>query len=123
MKSIGALKLLHEGVSLAAAIEPSSNDNFAWVGVYPLDLSRETTVELLNRYGQFVPRENIVIYRLRIFEVEKSLVETDCSLSEKDLQGTRNLFARGDADLLAMLQNVGISIEDLALPYKSNYPI
>jgi hypothetical protein len=123
MKFSAALNSLHRGSALAASIACGHGDSLAWVGVYPLDISRETTLGLLERLGQPKPRSGEFLYRVRRFEVAKCLIESDASISERDLQRATDIFAYGDEGLEEALRQLDLKIEDLTLPYKSNYPI
>lgn len=123
MKTSPPLNALHRGQSLAASILPSAPNLLAWVGVYPLDLSRETTRELLRNHGQAIPLPSVKAYRIRRFEVERVLIEQDASIAEPDLKNKSNYFVYGDEALELKLQELGTKIEELALSYKSNYPI
>ena len=62
-------------------------------------------------------------YRIRQFEVDRALVEQDASIAEPELENKANVFAFGEEELAAKLSDLGVDIEQLELPYKSNYPI
>lgn len=117
------LNSLHRGHALAISIPPSDPTYLAWVGVYPLDLARETTRELLRNHGQAIPLPNVRVYRIRQIEVDRALIEKDVSIAERELRNTSNYFAFGDDELARKLEEIGVRLEQLALPYKSNYPI
>lgn len=122
-EAIAAINALHRYQSLATSV-PSRNEGcLAWVCVYPLDLNREATREFLRNQGQAIPLPIVHTYHLRRFEVARALIEQDASIGEPDLQGKLNYFAYGDDDLLLKLDRLGVRLEDLAMPYKSNYPI
>jgi hypothetical protein len=55
--------------------------------------------------------------------VPKVLVEEDASIAESDLTNRVDEFAFGDEDLEDKLKRLGVRVDELALPYKSNYPI
>jgi hypothetical protein len=122
-EAIAAINALHRYQALAAEVPATKVDNLAWVGVYPLDLGQEVTIQLLHSSGQRVPLLSVRTYQVRRFEVDRSLVERDVWIAEPDLQHKRSEFAYGDDDLSMKLMELGVSLEDLALPYKSNYPI
>ena len=118
-----ALNALRRGQALAASIASSKPSHLAWVGVYPLDTTRETTQELLRNHGQAVPLPSVHAYRIRTFEVARALVEQDFSIAEPELENKSNFFAFGEEDLAEKLRQLGVRLEELQLPYKSNYPI
>jgi hypothetical protein len=122
-KKISKFNSLHNGQVLAASVTSTSADHYAWVGVYPLDTSRDTTRKLLENHGQALPVEGIQIYRIRLFKVKRDLVERDASIAEPELEDKADYFAFGDESLEEKLQHIGILIEQLELPYKLNYPI
>jgi hypothetical protein len=95
----------------------------AWVGVYPLDLNRETTREFLRNQGQAVPLSSVHVYHLRRFEVERSLIEQDVWIAEPDLKNKTSMLAYGDDDLMLKLKHQGVLLEELVLPDRSNCPI
>jgi hypothetical protein len=109
--------------SLAASVEPILDGCLAWVGVYPLDLNRETTREFLRNQGQAVPLSSVHVYHLRRFEVERSLIEQDVWIAEPDLKNKTSMLAYGDDDLMLKLKHQGVLLEELVLPDRSNCPI
>jgi len=118
-----ALNALHDGQSLAAATPAAAADRLAWVGVYPLNLEWETTRDFLRSRSQVVPLPGSRVYRIRAFEVQRRLIEEDASISEPDLENLADELAYGDAQLTAELERLGVKLEQLALPYQSDYPI
>lgn len=118
-----ALNALHGGQSLAAATPAAAADRLAWVGVYPLNLERETTRDFLRGRSRVIPLPGSRVYRIRAFEVQRRLIEEDASISEPDLENQADELAYGDAQLMAGLERLGVKLEQLALPYKSGYPI
>jgi len=118
-----ALNALHRGQALATRIRPNSPENLAWVGVYPLDATRETTRELLRNNGQVIPLPNSNAYRIRWFEADTSLLEKEVSISESSLMNCGQSFAFGDDDLEKKLEEIWTSIDLLEPPYKLDYPI
>ena len=62
-------------------------------------------------------------YRVRTLEVERRLVETDASIGEPELQSTTSKIVFSDGDLLRALEALGVPVERLELPYKTDYPI
>lgn len=122
-ESLAAINALHRHQQLAAEVESTHVDRLAWVGVYPLDLDQETARQFLRAQGQVVPLPTVQTYHVRRFEVDRSLIEQDAWIAEPDLQNKTSEFAYGDDDLLLKLEALGVRLEDLVLPYKSNYPI
>jgi hypothetical protein len=108
---------------LGAPIEASNADRLAWVGVYPLDLSNSMTREFLRNQGLAIFPPAGRAYHIRAFEVDRALIDTDASVSEADLKNQRSSFALTDDDLIQRLQSLGTKVENLELPYKSEYPI
>jgi hypothetical protein len=122
-KKISNFNSIHNGQVLAASVTSTSADHYAWVGVYPLDTSRDTTRKLLENHGQVLPLEGVQVYRIRLFKVKRDLVERDASIAEPELEDKVDYFAYGDESLEKKLEQIGIQIEQLELPYKLNYPI
>ena len=114
---------LHRGTQLAAAIESTDSRHLAWVGVYPLDLSRPMTQEFLRNNGITIFPGSGRAYHIRVFEVERKLIETEVSIGETELVNSRSHFSFDDENLLAHLDRLGVPLERLELPYKSDYPI
>jgi hypothetical protein len=114
---------LHRGTPLAASVDSRSADRLAWVGVYPLDLEKTTTREFLRNQGIAPFASSGCAYRIRSFEVQSRLIEADVSIGETELENQRSAIVFSDADLLRELEKLGVAIERLELPYKSNYPI
>ena len=116
------LQLLHRGKQLAANAIASSDEKLAFVGVYPLDLNRTEARQMLRRLGIIAPAEG-QLYRLRLFEIERTLVEQDVSIAEEHLSNVHDVFAHGDEDLVIKLEELGLTLNDLAQPYETLYPI
>ena len=62
-------------------------------------------------------------YHIRSFEVDRARIENDECIAEPDMDNKRSYFAFGDEDLTIRLRDLGVAIEHLDLPYRSNYPI
>jgi len=120
---LAAINSLHRGQALATSIPSSGPHMLAWIGVYPLDLTRETTREFLRNNGQPTPLSGVRVYRIRRFEVDLSLIQQNVHVSESQLQNRSNYFAFSDESLVSQLKQLDVNIEQLELPYKSNYPI
>lgn len=114
---------LSRGTPLAAAIQPSRSEHLAWVGVYPLDLSKPLTQEFLRGNGIDVFPLQGRAYRVRTLEVERRLIESDASIGESELQNTTSTIVFSASELLQILEALGVPVERLELPYKSDYPI
>jgi hypothetical protein len=115
---------LERGESLAAQVRSSELGRLAWVGVYPLDLSSPLTAEHLRNEGiALLPTSPRPLCRVRFFEVDRDLVERDTWLSEEQLVNRRDFFAFGIEDLERILNSLGVSLEELERPFKSDYPI
>jgi hypothetical protein len=91
--------------------------------LYPLDPKRPGTEELLRRYGVATLHGADPIYRMRKFEVDHSLITADSCLSERELAAMEDALAIGDEELERKLQQFGVSLDGLDLPFKSDYPI
>jgi hypothetical protein len=117
------LQLLHRGRQLASSVHASEEGSLGWIGVYPLDSQRPETATLLRRFGVAIMGHVAPVYRIRAFEVAKTLIEADVSISEDELKNTGDSLAIGDEDLESKLRSLGIELNRLDLPFKSNYPI
>jgi len=114
---------LHRGRPLAAPVQCEDPTHLAFVGVYPLDLSSPRTRELLRNHGFSIFPSVGRVYSVRTFEVEKSLIEADASVSERDLIAPRRSFAFDDEHLAQELEKLNVPLEHLEPHYKSDYPI
>src|SRR5512146_2230018 len=123
MNENAVMESLHRGTVLAAAIPASCHDTLAWVGVYPLDLSRQTTVEFLRNHGLSTLPNAASAYHIRTFEVHRELIDADASIAEQEMTNKRSFFAFGADDLRAKIRALGLEIENLDLPFESDYPI
>jgi len=63
------------------------------------------------------------VYRIRQFEVDRTLIERGISIGEPELENQADLVVFGDEELIEKLLLLGMSIDQLELPYKSDYPI
>ena len=123
MHEIAIVQRLKRGRMVAAAINAKKPENLAWVGVYPLDLSRRSTVQFLRNYGLSAPFAGTPAYHIRTFEVPKSLIEAEISIAEPEMEYKHSYFAFGEQQLRERLLALGIPIDSLDLPYRSDYPI
>ncbi len=123
MTKDAALDYLHRGKMLVASIPSSGPDYLAWVGVYPLDTARETSRRLFSNYKQPLPLPGVRAYRIRRFEVNRTLIEQDVSIAEPELEKKENYFAYGDDDLGEKLRQLGVRFDQLMRTYNSDYPI
>ena len=114
---------LHRGLQLAAPMECKDSSRLAWIGVYPLDLSQPLTREFLRNQGVTISPLSGRVYHVRTFEVDRKLVETDSSIGETELINAKSQFAFDDEGLVDQLERIGVAVERLDLPYKSDYPI
>lgn len=62
-------------------------------------------------------------YHVRKIEVPRRLIEADASIGEPELENTTSQIVFDDDGLLRILEEIGVPIEALELPYKSDYPI
>lgn len=108
---------------MAAPVQCEDPTHLAFVGVYPLDLSSPRTRELLRNHGFSIFPSVGRVYSVRTFEVEKSLIEADASVSERDLIAPRRSFAFDDEHLAQELEKLNVPLEHLEPHYKSDYPI
>jgi len=123
MTAATALTWLSRGQPLAASIPSNDPTRLAWVGVYPLDLTRETTRELIRNHAQELPAPEVRVYRIRCFEVDRALIEQDTSIGESNLERKLSFFAYGEDELAKRLELLGIGLPQLAPIYQTDYPI
>jgi hypothetical protein len=115
---------LQRGEMLAAVARSSDPARLAWVGVYPLDPSCPLTAEFLrNEAVVAAPTSSRPICHVHYFEVDRELIERDASVADHDLVNPQSLFAFGTDDLTDKLKRLGVELEDLERPFKSDYPI
>ena len=96
MHRLAIFSALHRGRGLAAEIECDDPTHLGYVGVYPLDLSAPMTRQFLRNGGFDIFPESGRAYHVRMFEVDRSLIEVGRSISEPDLINPRSLFAFDD---------------------------
>ena len=87
----------------------------AWVGAYPLDLSRPTTREFLRNQGLGIFPPSGRAYHVRTFEVDRQLIEDDVSIGETELINASSQFAFDDEGLIDTLERMGMPVERLEL--------
>ncbi len=124
MDAHAVIDSLHRGKVLAAAVPATKPSRLAWVGVYPLNPSDPFTVKFLRNEGVSVsPAMRGPIFHIRAFEVYRKLLERDACIAEREMMNKRSHFAFGDSELEAKLKDLGLRIDQLDLPFKSDYPI
>lgn len=123
MRANWVLDFLTKGKMVATSVPASCVENLAWIGIYPLDLSKTSTRTFLKNHGlQIFPRSGLA-YHIRSFEVPKNLIDADASIAEREMVSKRSTFAFGPDDLRAKLDELEVEIDSLEAPFKSNYPI
>jgi hypothetical protein len=123
MHRLAVFSTLHRGRTVAAAIECRDPTRLAWVGVYPLDLASPMTRQFLRNHGFSIFPAAGRAYHVRIFEVDKKLIEADAHLGEPELLNARSLFAFDDESLIEQLDQIDVPVERLEPPFKCDYPI
>ena len=123
MTEYWVLELLHKGTHLATSIEASDETKLAWVGVYSLNPSRESTALSLRQFGVEAPVDGSPIYVVRAFEVARTIIDADVWFGEDELNNKIHVLVIGDEALREVLGQAGTSLDQLERPYKSNYPI
>lgn len=123
MTEYWVLQLLHQGTHLATAISPSDETKLAWVGVYSLNPSRESTASTLRRFGVEAPVDGSSIYVVRAFEVDRTIIDADVWIGEDELSNKLHVLVIGDEALREALEQAGARLDQLERPYHSNYPI
>jgi hypothetical protein len=118
-----AISALRRGMPLAAELACADPLRRAWIGVYPLDLSHESTREFLRNAGVHIIPTAGRAYHVRTFEVDKALNEKDVWIGETELINRNSYFAFSEEDLIKQLKRLGISLESLGPHHKSDYPI
>jgi hypothetical protein len=93
------------------------------VGVYPLDLEEPMTREFVRNQGIRLFPASGRAYRIRRFEVQRQLIDAEVFLGERELKQPTSTIVFDDDTLLGELRKLGVQLEDLELPYRSNYPI
>jgi len=91
--------------------------------MYPLNTEWQTTKDFLKARGQPFPLRQTSAYRIRLFEVDKELIEIDIDLSESDLRRKSDIFAFGEYGLEEKTKGAGIDFSGLNYPFKTDYPI
>ena len=117
------LNALRRDQDLAAEVSSSSPDFYAWIGVCPLNLSRDSTIKFLKNRKVKISDPSKPIYRIRLFEAEKKLIDQDVWIGDSDLKNKQYFFVQGDDELFTKLAELKIDPDKLEMPCKSNYPI
>ena len=102
-KTIMNLNALHRGIPLAASVVSSSVLRDAWIGIYPLDLSRSSARKFLETAG-YLSQELERAYHIRYFETLKNISNSDASIGEDALLNKLSKFAFSDDDLVEVLK-------------------
>ncbi len=123
MMDHAVLQSLHRGARLAVAIPSSGAGRLAWVGVYPLDRKRRGSQIALRQLGIPAPTTDQPLYRIRAFEVDEHLMADENQIWDGVLHYICDAIALGDDDLRAKLTDLGVRLDQLDLPDRSNYPI
>jgi hypothetical protein len=123
MLASAALEQLRRGKMLVAEARPTASDRTSWIGVYPLDLANPSTIAFVRRSGVDIFPSHGVGFHVRSFEVAKRLIEDDVWVGEPDLLNSRSDVVFSEAELIAALERLGCSLEQLELPFKTKYPI
>lgn len=122
MRQIPILGRLRKGKTVAASVRASDPQNVAWVGIYPLLHGRHDTPTILRQF-RITALPSARIYRIRVIEVPRSLIEEGASISEEEITRSRDLIALGDDDLVEKLRHEGLDLSEFDVPFKCDYPI
>jgi hypothetical protein len=117
------LNALQRKHPLAAELQSSSSELYAWIGVYPIDLSWDDTKKRLKRKGVNISDPSQPIYCIRLFEAEKKLIDQDVWVCETDLKNKQEFFVKGEEELFSKLTELNIDPDKLEMPSNTNYPI
>ncbi|QSQ27349.1 hypothetical protein JY651_21640 [Pyxidicoccus parkwayensis] len=123
MNTDSALELLRRGRPLAVSLVPRNEGFLAWAGVYPLDPSKPSTAVVLRRLGATTVRSEQRVFRVRVIEVNESLLRSEACISEEDLHSREDRVVFGEEALMQELTRLGVPQDGLELPDKVNYPI
>ena len=118
-----AINALRRGMPLAAELGCTEPLRRAWIGVYPLDLSCDSTREFLRNAGVHILPAAGRAYHVRTFEVDRALNEKDVWIGETELVNRNSYLAFSEEDLIKQLESLGSSLESLEPLHKSDYPI
>lgn len=117
------LNALQKNLSLDSELPSSSPELYAWIGVYPLDLSRVNTIKRLKSKGVNISDPSQTVYCIRLFEAEKELIDQDVWVCESDLKNKQEFFVQGEEALFSKLSELNIDPDKLGADYNSNCPI
>jgi hypothetical protein len=117
------INALRHGTPLAAELACADPLRRAWIGVYPLDLSRDGTREFLRNAGVHIVPAAGRAYHVRTFEVDRTLNERDVWITETELFNRISYFAFSEEELIKQLESLRTSLESLKPHHKSAYPI
>jgi hypothetical protein len=118
-----AINALRRGIPLAAEVASADPQRRAWIGIYPLDPSRESTREFLRNAGIHIVPSVGRAYRVRTFEIDRTLNAQDIWIGESELANKTSFFAFTEDDLIRQLESLGTSLESFEPHHKSDYPI
>jgi len=116
-----ALRALARGSPLAKQLESSSSSRYRWLAIFPLDGSDPDVRRLIQNHGRPFPEEEIDFFRVRVIEVDISLIDADIWLSEDDFININDKICLGKSELLEILKQYSIS--DLELSINTDIPI
>tara|TARA_Y100001933_G_scaffold256860_1_gene302172 strand:+ start:196 stop:483 length:288 start_codon:yes stop_codon:yes gene_type:complete len=94
-----------------------------FIGVYPLDLSQQGSQDVLRWLGV----ENFPLigraYHVRRFSIHIDTFGSDVFVGEPDLGDKVSRIAFSEEELDVQLRELGVGLEALDLPFRSDYPI
>jgi len=118
-----AMSALKSGSSLVTEVTGCVATHRAFVGVYPLDLSKERSRRFVRNHGVEITPKTGMAYHVRRFSVDRELILKDIWLGETDLENKVSKIAFSEAELAGVLDEFGVTLGSLEIPAMSDYPI
>ncbi|MDR0788294.1 MAG: hypothetical protein LBG44_10590 [Gemmatimonadota bacterium] len=115
-----AFRYLNSGVPLAAEREATSLQRSAWVGVFPLDLSRGDVQQFMRNKG-YSSKSVDWACNVRSFEVDRELVGK--WIYDGDVVDLSDKIVFSENQLVDALKYLVVPIEALDFHYRSDYPL
>ena len=113
----GRLRPCGHGLDGVLRLEPPVNH------VAELDLAKPSAAAALQHAGITVLSSEQPVFRVRVIEVDESLVRSDVWIGEDHLRSRADLFIVGEEALFDELGRLGVGRDDLEHHYTVDYPI
>ena len=113
---------LNRQIPLAIDREVENSNMVGWVGIYPLDPTRDNVEALFERFKVTLPSIYCKVYRIRVFEIPNDYDESHW-LAEEDLFNKSDYFACSISEVEEILQRLCVDSASFKPQGQTSYPI